>query len=132
MITAGRHPALFLPSVWAQLPDPAEFLDHLQAEAGPPPGGWPSAMRSWRFTTDKVTRDADGQPRRGRAPRGVRYGPDMVDVVVQLPDGTERPFDHADYTVLHGGVLHVSSSHGPTVLFGPSGWLRLEERRDEG
>lgn len=55
----------------------------------------------------------------------------MVDIAVHSPDGTEHLFQAADYTVLQGGVLHVSTAHGPTVLFGPSGWLRLEERHDD-
>ena len=33
-LTAGRHHATFLPSVWEQLPDPTDFLRHLKKKAG--------------------------------------------------------------------------------------------------
>jgi len=44
----GRR-ALFLPSVWAQLPDPAEFVEHLKAKAGLSAGHWSETFRAWRF-----------------------------------------------------------------------------------
>ncbi|HEY9079686.1 AmmeMemoRadiSam system protein A [Magnetovibrio sp.] len=44
----GRR-ALFLPSVWAQLPDPAQFLAHLKAKAGLGAGHWSDSFKAWRF-----------------------------------------------------------------------------------
>jgi len=41
--------ALFLPSVWAQLPDPAQFLAHLKAKAGLPVDHWSADFHAWRF-----------------------------------------------------------------------------------
>lgn len=40
ILTAGRHRATFLPQVWDQLPDPAEFLAHLKRKAGLPASCW--------------------------------------------------------------------------------------------
>lgn len=44
----GRR-ALFLPSVWAQLPDPRQFLAHLKAKAGLGAEHWSDSFRAWRF-----------------------------------------------------------------------------------
>ena len=43
----------FLPQVWEQLPDPRQFLGHLQRKAGLPPGAWHPATRLWRYTVVK-------------------------------------------------------------------------------
>lgn len=61
VITAGGRRALFLPAVWEQLPDPADFLDHLQLKAGFRPGGWPPGMLTYRFTADRFARRAGEQ-----------------------------------------------------------------------
>ncbi len=61
-IAAGTRQGLFLPSVWAKLPDPSDFLDHLQRKAGVPPGTWPPGMRAWRFTAHKLSRRAGDGP----------------------------------------------------------------------
>ncbi|MDR3202885.1 MAG: AmmeMemoRadiSam system protein A [Bifidobacteriaceae bacterium] len=45
---AGRR-ATFLPQVWNELPDPAEFLAHLKRKAGLPAGYWGDA-RLWRYS----------------------------------------------------------------------------------
>lgn len=63
-IAAGTRQGLFLPSVWSKLPDPTDFLDHLQRKAGLPPSTWPPAMRAWRFTADKLSRRAGSRPER--------------------------------------------------------------------
>jgi len=47
----GAHRGTFLPSVWESLPDPREFLTHLQHKAGLPLGKWPSTLKTWRYTT---------------------------------------------------------------------------------
>ena len=40
ILSDARHRATFLPQVWEQLPDPADFLAHLRRKAGLPAGGW--------------------------------------------------------------------------------------------
>jgi len=44
----GRR-ALYLPSVWEQLPDPAAFLAHLKHKAGLPPNHWSPTFKASRF-----------------------------------------------------------------------------------
>lgn len=51
------HRALFLPSVWEQLPDPSRFLAHLKAKAGLPPTHWSPNFRASRFQAVEI-RDA--------------------------------------------------------------------------
>lgn len=51
VISAGSRRALFLPSVWEQLPDPEDFLDQLWRKAGLRPRSWPQDMRAYRFVT---------------------------------------------------------------------------------
>jgi AmmeMemoRadiSam system protein A len=58
VIAAGAHQALFLPSVWDQLPDPDQFLDHLWIKAGLAPRNWPDNLRSFVFTAQKHRRCA--------------------------------------------------------------------------
>jgi AmmeMemoRadiSam system protein A len=40
VLQIGGRRATFLPQVWEQLPDKAEFLSHLAAKAGCPPSAW--------------------------------------------------------------------------------------------
>ena len=40
VLKIGEHGATFLPQVWEQLPDKAEFLSHLAAKAGCAPSAW--------------------------------------------------------------------------------------------
>lgn len=49
LVEAGPHRATFLPKVWAQLPDPETFLDHLWRKAGLRPDHWPENLRLWRY-----------------------------------------------------------------------------------
>jgi len=42
----------FLPSVWEQLPDPRDFLDHLKRKAGLPMGYWSESLRVARYITE--------------------------------------------------------------------------------
>lgn len=46
------HRGTFLPSVWEQLPDPAQFLAHLKLKAGLPADYWDGRIRIWRYTTE--------------------------------------------------------------------------------
>jgi uncharacterized protein len=47
----GRR-GTFLPAVWAQLPTPAEFFEHLRYKAGLPPGYWSNTLLVSRYTTE--------------------------------------------------------------------------------
>jgi AmmeMemoRadiSam system protein B/AmmeMemoRadiSam system protein A len=49
----GRS-ALFLPSVWEQLPDPAAFLTHLKAKAGMRADHWSDTFRASRFAAIEI------------------------------------------------------------------------------
>jgi len=47
----GRR-GTFLPTVWEQLPDPRDFLDHLKRKAGLPMGYWSDSLRVSRYGTE--------------------------------------------------------------------------------
>lgn len=49
----GRHRGTFLPQVWDQLPDPADFMRHLKLKASLPPGFWSPDLRLSRYTVEK-------------------------------------------------------------------------------
>ncbi len=53
ILIAGRHRATFLPQVWEQLPDPANFLAHLKRKAGLAADYWGSDLRLERYTVEK-------------------------------------------------------------------------------
>ncbi len=46
-----RNRGTFLPSVWEQLPDPTQFIQHLKLKAGLPANFWSASLRVWRYTT---------------------------------------------------------------------------------
>ncbi len=52
ILTDGHHRGTFLPSVWEQLPDPADFLRQLKLKAGLPPDHWSPGLRVERYTTE--------------------------------------------------------------------------------
>lgn len=57
IIRDGEKRAVFLPQVWADLPDPATFLSHLKRKAGMTESHWSDQFQAWRFTstsTDKT------------------------------------------------------------------------------
>jgi AmmeMemoRadiSam system protein A len=56
IIASGQHRAVFLPSVWAQLPVPDHFLDQLLRKAGLSTTGWPDDMHADVFTTESFDR----------------------------------------------------------------------------
>lgn len=58
IITSGRHRAVFLPSVWQQLRDPAEFVTHLLRKAGIPTDTWPTELHAEVFTVESFHRRA--------------------------------------------------------------------------
>ena len=47
--------ALFLPSVWAQLPDAKTFVEHLKAKAGLAKDHWSDGFRAWRFRAEEIS-----------------------------------------------------------------------------
>ena len=49
----GHHRSTFLPQVWEQLPEPAEFLAHLKRKAGLPMDFWAEGVRLSRYTVSK-------------------------------------------------------------------------------
>lgn len=57
IIEDGHNRALFLPSVWEQLPEPAEFLAHLKAKAGMAPDHWSPTFRAQRFIAAEAKAD---------------------------------------------------------------------------
>jgi AmmeMemoRadiSam system protein A len=54
LLVAGGHRATFLPAVWATLPDPVEFVHHLQAKAGLPRGFWPPSTACFRYEVAEI------------------------------------------------------------------------------
>ncbi len=55
VISDGNRRALFLPSVWAQLPTPDLFLSHLKQKAGMPFDHWSPTFRAHRFIAEEIT-----------------------------------------------------------------------------
>lgn len=53
ILSAGRQRATFLPQVWEQLPEPADFLAHLKRKAGLPTAYWGADLRLERYTVKK-------------------------------------------------------------------------------
>ena len=51
LLSEGRHRATFLPTVWDQLPEPKQFLEHLLGKAGLAGDYWSDRLRVQRYTT---------------------------------------------------------------------------------
>ena len=49
----GQHRSTFLPQVWEQLPDTAQFMAHLKHKAGLAPTFWAEGVRLQRYTVSK-------------------------------------------------------------------------------
>jgi len=45
----------FLPSVWEQLPDPKDFLNHLKQKAGLPANYWSKSLKVSRYTVESIS-----------------------------------------------------------------------------
>ena len=60
ILTEGRARALYLPSVWSQIPEPADFVGYLKRKAGLPTNHWSETMTAHRFTAAAVTLSPDG------------------------------------------------------------------------
>jgi len=54
ILQEGRHRATFLPSVWEDLPEPADFLAHLKRKAGLEAEYWSPRLQFWRYETESV------------------------------------------------------------------------------
>lgn len=54
VIADGPRRALFLPSVWEQLPDPRQFLGHLKMKAGMPADHFSPDFKAWRFIAEEL------------------------------------------------------------------------------
>ncbi|MDX1648218.1 MAG: AmmeMemoRadiSam system protein A [Myxococcota bacterium] len=50
----GPHGATFLPSVWASLPSPRDFVRELKRKALLPDGHWSDALVCWRYTVEEI------------------------------------------------------------------------------
>lgn len=55
ILSDGKRRGLFLPQVWDQLPDPADFLAHLKRKAGLPMDYWSDSLRAERFITRGIS-----------------------------------------------------------------------------
>lgn len=49
----GAYRSTFLPQVWEQLPEPAEFMAHLKYKAGLSPGFWADGIKLSRYSVSK-------------------------------------------------------------------------------
>jgi AmmeMemoRadiSam system protein A len=54
----GYHQSTFLPQVWEELADPAEFLATLKQKAGLPPDFWDKEVKLARYTIAKWAEEA--------------------------------------------------------------------------
>lgn len=54
LLVAGAHRATFLPAVWATLPDPVDFVHHLEAKAGLRPGSLPADTDCFRYEVTEI------------------------------------------------------------------------------
>ena len=52
ILADGFRRGTFLPSVWEQLPEPAEFLRHLKRKAGLPDDYWSDNLKIYRYETE--------------------------------------------------------------------------------
>lgn len=59
VVEYGPLRATFLPQVWEQLPDPAEFLGHLKRKAGLPRDFWHCDIRLARYTVETWSEASD-------------------------------------------------------------------------
>jgi AmmeMemoRadiSam system protein A len=56
VLARGRRHAVFLPTVWDQLPHPEQFVDQLLRKAGLPVDRWPDDLVAEVFTTSSIGR----------------------------------------------------------------------------
>lgn len=53
ILTVGQYRSTFLPQVWEQLPEPAEFMAHLKQKAGLPAAYWGVNVQLERYRVNK-------------------------------------------------------------------------------
>ena len=58
ILQEGAQRAIFLPTVWESLPDPAQFVAALKRKAGMEPDHWSPALRAHAFRTEHFSRPA--------------------------------------------------------------------------
>jgi MEMO1 family protein len=66
ILGVAKRRALFLPSVWRQLPDPRAFVRHLIAKAGLETNEWPEGLEATRFRVESF-----GAPWRRVDPKAI-------------------------------------------------------------
>lgn len=66
VLQENRYRGTFLPSVWASLGKPAEFLRQLKMKAGLTPDYWSDTLQIWRYTTDSFAAEATAIAASGR------------------------------------------------------------------
>ncbi len=54
VIADGDKRAVYLPSVWEQIPDKVQFLSHLKEKAGLPAEHWSPNFQAWTYQADKT------------------------------------------------------------------------------
>jgi AmmeMemoRadiSam system protein A len=54
ILREGSRSATFLPSVWEQLPEPAQFLRRLKLKAGLPADHWSAQLAFERYTAESI------------------------------------------------------------------------------
>lgn len=59
IIRDGQKQAVYLPSVWEQLPDKTEFLRSLRLKAGMPSDYWSAHFEAYKFTVEYITNKKD-------------------------------------------------------------------------
>lgn len=55
ILSEGARRGTFLPSVWEQLPNPADFLNHLKQKAGLPANYWSDTIQIARYRTEQFS-----------------------------------------------------------------------------
>lgn len=58
LLEEGRRHAVYLPSVWSQLPQPGQFVDQLKLKGGWPADYWSEKMRVRIFQTETIEEPA--------------------------------------------------------------------------
>ncbi|WP_026612112.1 AmmeMemoRadiSam system protein A [Methylocaldum szegediense] len=54
ILEEGFRRGTFLPTVWASLPDPKTFLQHLKLKAGLPEDYWSDSIKVYRYRTETI------------------------------------------------------------------------------
>lgn len=74
LFTYGHYRSTFLPQVWEQLPDAAQFMAHLKAKAGLPLDFWAKEVRLQRYTVRKWSEAPDRSGAADACPPGAHDG----------------------------------------------------------